>query len=160
MTEKITQILLWISVVAWSLWFGGLMYEMVVVMPLWSASLPESVSEWNSRPKYVTNPTGFHAPIAVATVLSSLLALIFGWKSPKNRAWLGLSAACSALVLAFTIIYFFPKNEVIFRNQIAGLSGEEISTIARSWMTANWARVALMMLGFFAALRVFRTKTP
>ena len=160
MIRKIAQILLWISVVAWSLWFGGLMYEMVVVLPLWSASLPESVIEWNNRPQYLINPTRFHAPVAVITVLSSLFGLIFGWKSVNRRVWLGLSAACAAAVLAFTIIYFFPKNEVIFRNQISGLSGEEIATIARSWTAANWGRVVLMAVGFFAALRVYNTKTP
>ncbi len=132
MIQKTAQILLFISTIAWSLWFGGLIYEMVVVLPLWSSSLPESVIEWNSRPQYLINPTRFHAPVAAVTVLSSLLALIFGWKTTGRRVWLFLSAICAAAVLAFTIIYFFPKNEVIFRNQFAGLSGEEISLIARS----------------------------
>ncbi|MCA1622924.1 MAG: DUF1772 domain-containing protein [Acidobacteria bacterium] len=155
MTRKIAQILLWIAVVAWSLWFGGLMYEMVVILPLWSSSLPESVMEWNARPQFVVNPTRFFAPVAVTTVLSSLLGLILGWKSGNRRIWLFLSAICAIVTLAFTLIYFFPKNEVLFRNQFAGLSGEEVSIIARSWITANWVRVCIMAVGFFAALRAY-----
>lgn len=158
MIKQIAQILLFISMVAWSLWFGGLIYEMVVVIPLWSSSLPQSVIEWNSRPQYVTNPTAFHAPVAVVTVLSSLLALMLGWKT-NRRIWLAVSAICAVVVLGFTIIYFFPKNEVIFKNHFAGLSSEEISTIARSWITANWGRVILMALGFFAALRAYGANT-
>ncbi len=155
MTRKITQILLWIAVVAWSLWIGGLMYEMVVILPLWSSSLPESVVEWNARPQFVVNPTRFFAPVAITTVLSSLLGLILGWKSGNRRVWLVLSAICAVVTLAFTLIYFFPKNEVLFRNQFAGLSGEEVSIIARSWITGNWVRVCIMAVGFFAALRVY-----
>lgn len=154
MTEKIAQIIIFISTVAWSLWFGGLIYEMVVVLPLWSSSLPQSVIEWNARPGYVTNPTAFHAPLAVTTVLSSLIALALGWRS-KRRMWLVISAFCAVVVLGVTIVYFFPKNDVIFKNQIAGLSGDQISEIARSWITANWGRVVLMALGFFAALQAY-----
>jgi hypothetical protein len=57
--------------------------------------------------------------------------------------------------LAFTLIYFFPKNEVLFRSQFAGLSGEEVSIIARSWIMGNWFRVCIMAVGFFAALQVY-----
>lgn len=152
MFTKTTQVLLWISIIAWSLWLGGLIYEMVVITPLWSGSLPQSVTEWNSRPMYMVNPTRFHAPLAAVTVLASLLAAIFGWKT-SNRIYLVLSAVCAAGVLAFTIVYFFPKNDVIFRNQFVGLSGAEISLIASSWVTANWGRVVVMAIGFLAALR-------
>jgi len=152
MLAKITQVLLWISIIAWSLWFGGLIYETIVILPLWSDPLPQAVIEWNSRPLYMVNPTRFHVPIAVVTVLASILASIFGWKS-SNRVYLVLSAVCAAGVLAFTIVYFFPKNDVIFRNQYIGLSGAEISLIASSWVTANWGRVVVMAIGFLAALR-------
>ncbi len=160
MKQYIAQILVWISVVAWSLWFGGLMYEMVVILPLWSALLPESVIEWNARPQYVINPTRFFAPVAVATVFSSLASLVFGWKSGNRRLWFVLSAVCAMATLAFTIIYFFPKNEVLFRNQTSGLSGAEISTIANAWISANWIRTGIMAVGFFSALRAMNTDFP
>jgi len=159
MKQTITQILLWIAIVAWSLWFGGLMYEMVVILPLWSSSLPESVIEWNSRPQFIVNPTRFFAPVAVTTILSSLAGLISGWNLSNRRLWLILSAVCAMATLAFTIVYFFPKNEVLFRNQFAGLSGEEITAIANGWITANWIRVCIMAVGFFAALRVYNVES-
>jgi hypothetical protein len=160
MMEKIIQILLWISVIAWSLWFGGLIYETVVIMPLWSASLPESVIEWNSRPNFIVNPSRFFVPVALTTVLSSLLALIFGWKLSNRRFWLVLSAVCAASALAFTLIYFFAKNDVLFRSQFAGLSGEEITAIGNAWIAGNWVRAGIMAIGFFAALRAYNAKTP
>jgi len=132
------------------------MYEMVVSMPLWSSSLPESVIEWNSRPQYVINPTRFFVPVALTTVLSSALGLIMGWKSGNSRFWLALSAICAIATLAFTLVYFFPKNDILFRNQFTGLSGEEITAIAKAWIAGNWVRVGIMATGFFAALRAYK----
>ena len=131
------------------------MYEVFVIMPLWSANLPESVIEWNTRPQFIVNPTPFYAPVAVTTVLSSLLGMILGWKSSNRRLWLILSAVCAVATLAFTFIYFFPKNEILFHKQIAGLSGEEITAIGNAWVRGNWIRLGMMIVGFFAALKAF-----
>jgi hypothetical protein len=155
MRQTITQILLWTAVLAWSLWFGGLLYEMAVITPLWSSDPPQSVIEWNSREQFAVIPTPFYAPVAVVTILSSAAGLILAWRCGERRLWLVLSAACAIFTLAFTFVYFFPKNEVIFHNRYIGLSGEEISNIAYAWIAANWIRVVIMAVGFFAALRVY-----
>lgn len=152
MLQNIAQILLWISVIAWSLWFGALMYEIFVVMPLWSSSPPVSVVEWNARPQYIINPTKYYVPVALACILSAIGALITAWKIGKNWLWYALSAISAVVTLAFTLVYFFSRNEVIFRNQNAGLSGEEITWMADSWVAANWIRLAIMTVGFLAAL--------
>ena len=44
--NTIGRILIWMTVIAWGFWLGGLMYEMVVITPLWSANLPQLCS-WN-----------------------------------------------------------------------------------------------------------------
>ncbi len=155
MVKIITQILLWIAVIAWSLWIGGLMYETVVIMPLWSANLPQSVLEWNSRPNFVMNPTRFYVPIVITLILSLSLGMILSWKSRNQRHWLILSTVCAITAFVFTLIYFFPKNDVLFRNQNTGLSGEEITAIANAWIRGNWIRVGMMIVGFFAALKAF-----
>lgn len=159
MTQKIAKILLWIAVIAWGIWLGGLIYEMVVIMPLWSANLPQSVIEWNSRPDFVVNPTRFYIPTVITLILSSSLAMVLNWKSSNHRIWLILSSICAISVFVFTIIYFFPKNDVLFRYQNVGLSGEEITAIANAWVRGNWIRVGMMIVGFFAALKAFSLPT-
>lgn len=153
--NTIGRILIWITVIAWGFWLGGLMYEMIVIMPLWGANLPNSVVEWNSRPDFVMNPTRFYVPIVITLILSSLFATILARKSSNKRLWLILSTVCAITVFVFTLIYFFPKNEVLFRNQNAGLSGEEITAIANAWIRANWIRLGMMTVGLFAALKAF-----
>lgn len=147
-------------VIAWSLWFCGLVYEVVVITPLWSSSMPQSVMEWNSRPQYAVIPTKFFAPVAVSTVLSSLLCLIFGWKTGSRRNLLIISFAAAATTLGFTLIYFFPKNNVLFHQLGANLTGEEITTMATAWINGNWIRMAMMAVGYFAALKAFSSTRP
>lgn len=151
----VAGVLLWIAVAAWGFWLGGLIYEMTVIIPLWSANLPKSVLEWNSRPDFVANPTRFYIPIVLTLILSSLLATILNWKSRHRRFWLIVSTACVITAFAFTLIYFFPKNDVLFRSQNTGLSGEEITAIAHAWIRANYIRLGIMIVGFFAALKAF-----
>lgn len=155
MIQKTGEFLLWIAVIAWGFWLGGLIYEMVVIIPLWSGNLPNSVIEWNSRPDYRVNPTRFYLPIVVILILSSSLATVLNWKCRNRRIWLILSTICVITAFVFTLIYFFPKNDVLFRFQNSGLSGEEITAIAHSWIQGNYIRVAIMILGLFAALKAF-----
>jgi Domain of unknown function (DUF1772) len=155
MARQIANFLLIASMIAWSLWFGGLMYETTVVMPVWSASLPTSVLEWNSRPDYVINPTRFFLPVALSCVFLSIAAAIAARKFVTRKFSLFLSAACSTGALVFTLAYFFSRNDVLFRGQGIGLSGEQISVIAYEWIFANWIRVAVMAVGFVGAIRAY-----
>ena len=155
----VARILLWIIVAAWGFWLGGLIYEMVVILPLWSANLPQSVLEWNSRPNFIVNPTRFYIPIVITLILSSLSATVLNWKSNNHRIWLIISSVCAITAFVFTIIYFFPKNDVLFRNQNTGLSSEEITAIANAWIQANQIRCGIMFVGFFAALKAFSQKS-
>jgi len=155
MKNYFARILLWIAVITWGFWLGGLIYEMIVIVPLWSANLPQSVIEWNSRPNFVMNPTKFYLPTVITLILSSSLGMILSWKSRNQRLWLILSTVCAIAAFVFTLIYFFPKNDVLFRNQNTGLSGEAIAEIAYAWIRGNWIRVGMMTVGFFAALKAF-----
>ncbi len=156
MIKTLAGIFLWISIIAWGLWFGALVYEMNVVIPLWSSNLPQSAIEWNSRPGFRFNPTPFYVPVAITTVLSSLIALLLGWRTGGRTPWLLISSLSSAVTLAFTLLYFFEKNDVLFRGENTGLGGDEITSIANAWIAGNWVRVGIMAVGYFAALRAFR----
>ena len=156
MLQQLAKFLLWVSVLAWSFWLGGLIYEMVVLMPLWSGDLPQSAIEWNSRPNFIVNPTRFYLPVALTCVVSTLLAFILGGKADGKLRWRGISATASMSALVFTIIYFFPRNDILFRSQNIGLSGTAISDAAYQWIAANWIRFGIMVVGYFAALWAFR----
>jgi hypothetical protein len=40
---RIAQIFIWLAVIGFSIWVGGTLYQMVVIVPIWNASPPESL---------------------------------------------------------------------------------------------------------------------
>jgi hypothetical protein len=53
---------LWLSVLALSTWVGGTLYQMLVVVPLWSASPPESVHAFFRGTDYNRTVFNFFGP--------------------------------------------------------------------------------------------------
>jgi hypothetical protein len=49
----IASILLWCNVLSISIWFGGTIYQMLVITLLWSASPPESVRSFFQGTEYL-----------------------------------------------------------------------------------------------------------
>ena len=50
--DRIAQVLLWLAVLGLSVWLGGTLYQIVVIVPIWSHSPPESVRSFFLGTKY------------------------------------------------------------------------------------------------------------
>src|ERR687886_759671 len=94
---KVEQILLWIFVILSGIVMGAGLYEMRVIVPLWSNSPPESVWYWEAQrianPQYVPNAgmrlwmflTPIHLLFALATLVAGLRM------KAEHRKWLLIS---------------------------------------------------------------------
>ena len=89
---------LWLSVIALSTWVGGTLYQMLVIVPLWNASPPESVRAFFRGTDYKRTILHFFGPpFMLVRMLPLVAALLAGWHSPRHRAPLLLAVACFAL---------------------------------------------------------------
>ena len=78
--NRIAQVLLWLAVVGLSVWVGGTLYQMLVIMPMWSASPPESVRAFFLGTRCNETIRNFFAPQYMAARLAPLFgALLVGW---------------------------------------------------------------------------------
>ena len=152
MLSLFSKISIWIWVISWGFWLGAMVYEFVVIVPLWSSSMPSSIIEWNARPGYVVAPTRFFAPVAILTVISSVLAGSFSFRNTDLRLPTLTSAAVAIITLAFTAVYFFPKNEIIYKNNFGSLDGDAITALGRAWIIGCLIRVAIMIIGYGGSL--------
>lgn len=153
--SKLWRLVVILAIFAWGLWLGGLVYEMVNVIPLWGGNMPDSVIEWNARESYKLIPTKFYAPVAIATIVMSFLAMLLNLGNRMRLMLLLVSTICGALTLGFTLVYFFPMNHVLFHGHFEGLSPVEITALGRRWQNANWIRVIVMVIGFLTAILSF-----
>lgn len=163
MTNRIRalHLLLWYAVVVWATWLGGTLYQMLVVVPLWSAAPPESVQAFFTGTDYNrTIGAFFGPPFMAARVLPLLLALGLAWPLPRHRRALGLAVACVGAAVVFTVAYVYPINAVLFEQAGGGGSAAEVTALVQRWVWADRLRFVVGTVAFVALLRAFREPLP
>lgn len=160
--DRILLVSLWLSVVALTTWVGGTLYQMLVIVPLWSASPPESVraffqeTEWNR-----TIFNFFGPPFIVARNVPLLAALIAGWHLPQHRRALLIAVICfTGFGAIFTVAYVYPINAVLFDQAGGTQGGDEIRALANRWILFDRVRFIIGLVGFAAILHAFRLPIP
>jgi hypothetical protein len=155
------NVLLWYAIFAWGIWLGGTVYQMVVVVPLWSASPPESVRAFFHGTDY--NRTIFRffgPPFMAARLIPTLIALALAWRLPKHRLALGVAAVCLTTTVIFTLTYVYPINAILFEQAGGQHSAIEIAEMVRTWIWADQIRLGVGVVAFVAILRAFRLPLP
>jgi hypothetical protein len=126
--------MLWLAIAGMGSWAGGTLYQMVEVVPVWSASPPESVRTFFRDTDFGHRKVRFFGPATMlARNLPLVVALVAAWPRRPHWGWLLLAAGCSAFGLVFTLAYVYPINAVLF-NQAGG--GGNASESAR-WRNAG-----------------------
>ncbi|MEW6213347.1 MAG: DUF1772 domain-containing protein [Acidobacteriota bacterium] len=158
MRDRILIVCLWLSVLAMSTWVGGTLYQMLVIVPMWSASPPESVLAFFQGTDY--NRTIFHffgPPFMVARNLPVVAALVAGWHLPRHRRALLIAVASFTVFgVIFTFLYVYPINAVLFERAGGNHSVSEIRELADAWILRDRIRFAVGLIGFAAVLHAFR----
>jgi uncharacterized membrane protein len=159
--ERILNVLLWYSIFAWGTWFGGTLYQMSVVVPMWSSSPPESVRAFFLGTQY--NQTIFHffgPPFMAARVIPIIVALALAWHLPRHRAAIGVAVVCLLAAVVFTIAFVYPINAVLFAQAGGDLPAADIAALVRTWIWADRIRLVVGVVAFVALLRAFRMPLP
>ena len=157
MRDRTLVVSLWLSAIALGTWVGGTLYQMLVIVPLWNASPPDSVRAFFHGTDY--NRTIFRffgPPFIAARMLPVLAALLAGWHLPRHRLALLLAPACFAFGVVYTLVYIYPINAVLFEQAGGNHSAEAIRAMADRWIFADRLRFAIGVVGFLAVLWAFR----
>jgi Domain of unknown function (DUF1772) len=107
----------------------------------WKSLSPEELLQWFS-----TNPKGAARPLGVVlvpTLLGLAGALCLQSQKPTVESLLIGSASCLALLLTFTVVYFFPVNGRLENKRIAPAL---VPVVLDRWLTLHWIRIGLSVL--------------
>ena len=153
--------LMWWAVIGFSIWLGGTIFSMTVIVPMWSESPPESVRNFFSTTSFNKHIFNFFGPPwMIARNLPLILALAVGWKSPLHRRFLALAVLPLIAGIIFTITYIYPVNEVLMINAGAGKSADEIRDLTDKWILADRLRFLVMLSGYYFLLKAFKLPNP
>lgn len=150
----LARIALWLLVILLGLELGAGLYETRIVVPLWSAGVPETLAEGNPFGR-VAIDAGMRlwAILTSAVALLAVVALVLGfWAAAPQRGWQIAAAIIELLVVAATLGYFRPVLIRLFMGHGAGLSRSEIVAIVNRWVMLSRVRVVVSLIAWLVAL--------
>jgi len=122
----------------------------------WGTDIPNSIGAAREYFKSVT-PGNFFRIFSPVNQILALAAIILCWKSGSSvRLYLGLALALYVFADVLTFTYFYPRNDIMFKN--AALT--DVALLKRTWQewtTMNWVRTFVLLVGIlFSFLSVHK----
>src|SRR5688572_8509686 len=159
--QKLFTIFIWLSVINLSIWVGGTLFHMIVVLPIWSQPLPGSVKEFFGGTRAYEYLLDFYGPKwMVIRILPVIISLVLAWYSKRHRNFLLVTVLTLAFGIILTIFYVYPINDAIMAKAGEGSSPEEIEQMVKNWILADRLRFAVIFAGYFFLLWAFRLPIP
>ena len=165
MRQTWTRAFLWISVIAWGCLLGAKLFDLQVLVAAWSASPPESLDLLPYGPRYPVDTGEFFIPSSAALLVSTLGALVAGWRTPANyRVLLAVSLVAIFGTLILTVTMFWPLNAALWAvaqgSPNAVQEHDTIIRMVREWVALDWVRIACGSAGFIASIRAISVPYP
>ncbi|MFC4373613.1 DUF1772 domain-containing protein [Nocardia halotolerans] len=146
----------WIATVA----FSAIAVETIIIYPNVFHDVPASLTQTSAFFE-VSGPADFFRPLGAATIVAALASTVLVWRVRAARWW--VLASLLTLVFGeflFSVLYFWPRNQIMFDEGAAVHSTEALRRAATEFETAHWGRLAMSAITALAAcvgfLRLYR----
>jgi hypothetical protein len=149
-------VLVWAALLS----FGGVAAETVMLYPNIFVDPPASLDR--AREFLVAGgPADYFPPLGAAVVVTSLVTAALTWRDPRLRWWIaGAAAVFVACEFLFSVVFFWPRNEIMFVDPPGTHSAEDLRRVAAEFVAGHWVRLAggavTAALAFTALLRHVR----
>lgn len=151
------NIFIWWSVIGMSIWLGGTVFSMSVIVPMWSKALPDSVKFFFTQTSFNKVIWNFFGPPWMAIRnLPLFIVLVLNWNFRPQREYLAIAAICTLFGIIYTLTYVYPINDVLMTKAGGDNNAEAIKILAAKWILADRLRFAVMVVGYLFLLKAFR----
>ena len=124
---------LWVMMVL----FGAIVLETFMVYPNIFADPPESLSLTMDFLS-VSGPSDFFPPLGFATWVLGAGALVLSWPVKGARWWILFSLLMMVCEGVASMLYFWPRNEIMFVEGPEVHSAAYLKQVAREFETWHW----------------------
>ncbi|MBB3083952.1 DUF1772 domain-containing protein [Geodermatophilus sabuli] len=156
----LTTVSLVVLVWAAMLSFGGVAAETVMLYPNVFGDPPASLER--AREFLVAGgPSDYFPPLGASVVLAGLVTTVLTWREPRLRWWVaGAAAVYVTCEFLFSVLFFWPRNEIMFVDPVGTHSPEVLRRVAGEFVAGHRVRLAggaaTAVLVFTALLRWVR----
>jgi hypothetical protein len=149
---------LWVMMIL----FGAIVLETFMIYPNVFADPPESL-ELTMDFLAVSGPSDFFPPLGFATWVFGAGALVLSWPVKPARWWIAFSLLMIVCEGVASILYFWPRNEIMFVEGPDVHSAEYLMQVAREFETWHWRsrmgfNAAAAVAAFVGFLRLYRNR--
>jgi hypothetical protein len=122
--------------------FGGVAAETVMLYPNIFGDAPASLHR--AREFMVAGgPSDYFPPLGASVVVLSLVATVLTWRDPRLRWWIvGAAAVFVACEFLFSVVFFWPRNEIMFVDPVGTHSPAYLRQVAEEFVAGHWVRLA------------------
>ena len=155
------RILLFAAVLFYCFHFTGHIYESLVLVTNWKSGEVADVVRYVDFLR-VGTPADFFAIAQLGCLLTSLAAFIVVLREKgKARLFAGLTLLITIVVIAGTMIIFFPINH--YMGSTTNFDAVELKSKVTTWVNFEYVRIVVIALGLItsiAALELSGRKEP
>jgi hypothetical protein len=149
---------LWVMMIL----FGAIVLETFMIYPNVFADPPESL-ELTMDFLAVSGPSDFFPPLGFATWVFGAGALVLSWPVKPARWWIAFSLLMIVCEGLASILFFWPRNEIMFVEGPDVHSAEYLTQVAREFETWHWRsrmgfNAAAAVAAFVGFLRLYRNR--
>jgi hypothetical protein len=120
---------------------GAIVLETFMVYPNIFHDPPRSL-ELAMEFMTVRGPADFFPPLGFLSWLAGAAAVILCWRAQQARWWILLSVVMIVADGLVSMVFFWPRNEIMFVEGAAVHSAEVLRQTAREFQTLHWSRLA------------------
>lgn len=153
--RHIRTLSVWVYVLGAAILFGATIYQMMVVVPAFTANLPASMVEFAAGP--VKTPAFWTSPIGPLTGVAGIIALITCRRMPAFRL-LALSVGLAFAAEIITILWVYPMlREMGITGAVKPVPSDALTAVTTRWVLVDQLRCAFFVVpGMIAGLAAFR----
>lgn len=156
MRQQAARVLLWFAVIWWGIWFGGQLFNALMVVPYFSANPPASLEEWG-RMRVHNNGDFFVIFNAIWIFIATLIAVFLARGTARRWA---IASACFALTATLFLVWMVPTISGLATPGQGGLPAAEAAHQLRLWTHANFARLLVELVGFICGIKAVVAAAP
>ncbi|WP_099157677.1 hypothetical protein [Virgibacillus ndiopensis] len=132
----------------WIQWImlGSILLDTFMVYPNIFQNIPESF-EVSLDFMAVASPHTYFPPLGLSSIVTGILASILAWKAKHARYWNLLSMGMIFLEGVTSMIFEWPRNEIMFIEGKAVHSIEFLKQTAKEFLVVHGFRVAFNIIG-------------
>jgi uncharacterized membrane protein len=128
---------LWVMMIL----LGSIVMETFMVYPNIFHDPPRSL-ELAMKFMSVRAPNDYFPPLGLLSWVTGAGSLVLGWRVKAARFWILFSLAMIVCEGLTSMLYFWPRNEIMFVEGTAVHSAEVLRQTAREFQALHWSRLA------------------